>query len=84
MNQVETVNDMIKRGFPVSAYLGLQALIIALCFGPALGAMAALNQNRWPDYLSMIIAILGISVPSFILVLYSFSFWLGIILLGYL
>lgn len=66
-SRVETVNDMIKRGFPVSAYLGLQALIIALCFGPALGAMAALNQNRWPDYLSMIIAILGISVPSFIL-----------------
>ena len=58
---------MINRGFPVSAYLGLQALLIALCFGPALGVVAALNQNKWPDYLSMVIAILGISVPSFIL-----------------
>src|SRR5690606_9884231 len=46
---------------------GLQALFIALCFGPVLGAVAALSQNKWPDYLSMIIAILGISVPSFIL-----------------
>lgn len=66
-SRVETVNDMIERGFPVSAYLGAQALVIALCFGPALGVLAALNQNKWPDYLSMIIAILGISVPSFIL-----------------
>ncbi len=66
-SRVETVNDMINRGFPVSAYLGLQALIIALCFGPALGVIAALNQNKWPDYLSMVIAILGISVPSFIM-----------------
>ena len=66
-SRVETVNDMINRGFPVSAYLGLQALIIALCFVPALGVIAALNQNKWPDYLSMVIAILGISVPSFIM-----------------
>ena len=66
-SRVETVNDMIKRGFPVSAYMGFQALLIALIFGPALGALAALNQNKWPDYLSMVIAILGISVPSFIM-----------------
>lgn len=66
-SRVETVNDMIERGFPVSATIGLQALIIALCFGPALGAIAALNQNKWPDYLSMVLAIIGISVPSFIM-----------------
>lgn len=66
-SRVETVNDMIKRGFPVSAFIGLQALIIAITFGPALGAIAALNQNKWPDYFSMVVAILGISVPSFIM-----------------
>ncbi|KUO68579.1 MAG: peptide ABC transporter permease [Clostridia bacterium BRH_c25] len=66
-SRVETVNQMITRGFPVSGVIGIEALLIALCFGPALGAVAALNQNRWPDYLSMIIAILGISVPSFIM-----------------
>lgn len=66
-SRVETVNDMIERGFPVSARLGLQALLIALCFGPALGALAALYQNKIPDYLAMIIAIIGISVPSFIM-----------------
>nr|HPL99021.1 ABC transporter permease [Bacillota bacterium] len=39
----------------------------AVVFGPSLGAIAALNQNKWPDYLSMIIAIVGVSVPSFIM-----------------
>lgn len=66
-SRVETVNDMVGRGFPVSAYLGVQALIIALIFGPALGALAALYQNKLPDYISMVIAIIGISVPSFIM-----------------
>ena len=66
-SRVETVNDMIRRGFPVSARLGLQALVIAVCFGPALGALAALYQNKIPDYISMIVAIIGISVPSFIM-----------------
>lgn len=66
-SRVETVNDMVSRGFPVSAYLGLEALFIALIFGPALGALAALYQNKVPDYVAMIIAIIGISVPSFIM-----------------
>ena len=66
-SRVETVNDMIGRGFPVSAYLAVESLLIALTIGPALGALAALYQNKWPDYLSMIIAIIGISVPSFIM-----------------
>lgn len=66
-SKVETVNDMIERGFPVSATIALEALIIAICFGPALGAVAALNQNKFPDYLSMVLAIIGISVPSFIM-----------------
>lgn len=66
-SRVETVNDMIERGFPVSAFLGVQAIVIALIIGPALGAIAALNQNKWPDYMAMIIAIIGISVPAFIM-----------------
>lgn len=66
-SKVETVNDMITRGFPVSAYIGVEALLFALLIGPALGAMAALYQNKFPDYLSMIVAIVGISVPSFIM-----------------
>ncbi len=66
-SSVITVNDYIKNGFPVSLHLGLQALAIALTFGLILGVIAALNHNKWPDYVSMIVAIVGISVPSFIL-----------------
>lgn len=66
-SNTETVNEMIARGFPVSAELGVQALLIALIFGPALGAIAALYQNRFPDYIAMIISIIGVSVPSFVM-----------------
>ena len=66
-SNTETVNEMIARGFPVSAQLGLQALLIALIFGPTLGAIAALYQNKFPDYISMIISIIGVSVPSFVM-----------------
>lgn len=66
-SRVETVNQMIDRGFPISGQLGLQALLISLIVGPALGALAALNQNKAADYFSMVVAIIGISVPSFIM-----------------
>lgn len=66
-SKTETVNDMIGRGAPVSAKLGLQAFVIAMILGPALGSIAALYQNRIPDYVMMILAIIGISVPSFIM-----------------
>ncbi len=66
-SDTETVNEMISRGFPVSAALGFEALLISLIFGSALGAIAALYQNKVPDYISMIISIIGISVPSFLM-----------------
>lgn len=62
-----TVNDIIASGFPVSALLGIEALVIALCAGITLGTLAALKQNKWQDYCCMIVAVIGISVPSFIL-----------------
>lgn len=63
----QTVNDLINSGFPVSLTLGLEALFIAVVFGVLLGVIAALFHNRWPDYGSMVLAVLGISVPSFIM-----------------
>lgn len=62
-----TVNDYIVEGFPVSLHLGVQALLIGVTFGIILGVIAALYHNRFPDYISMIVAIIGISVPNFIL-----------------
>ncbi|WP_149095909.1 ABC transporter permease [Paenibacillus terrae] len=61
------VNMLIARGFPPSALLGIQSIVVAIIAGIALGTLAALHHNRPLDYISMFIAILGISVPSFIL-----------------
>lgn len=61
------VNDIIADGFPVSLHLGLQALAIAIAGGITLGVIASLRHNKAADHISMIIAVLGLSVPSFIL-----------------
>ncbi|MBE1556597.1 ABC transporter permease [Sporosarcina limicola] len=66
-SRTRSVNDIILSGFPPSALLGAQALVLALVFGLLLGIIAALYHNRFIDYLAMIIAIIGISIPSFIL-----------------
>ncbi len=62
-----TVNSVIKTSFPVSADLGIRALIFGLIFGIPLGIIAALNRGKKLDYSSMIIAVIGISVPSFVI-----------------
>lgn len=62
-----TVNDIIKQGFPVSMTLGLEAAAIAIGLGILLGTISALYQHKWQDYLCMVIAVIGISIPSFIL-----------------
>ncbi|MGA9173363.1 MAG: ABC transporter permease [Thermoactinomyces sp.] len=65
--QTRTVNDIIADGFPVSAQLGAQALVVAIIIGFILGMVAALRQNRLTDYAAMVLAVLGISIPSFVL-----------------
>ncbi|MFF2449908.1 ABC transporter permease [Neobacillus sp. NPDC058068] len=66
-SETRDVNTLIADGFPASALLGVQAITVALILGLALGILAALYHNRVIDYLSMLVAIIGISVPSFIL-----------------
>ncbi|KAB2335001.1 ABC transporter permease [Bacillus mesophilum] len=63
----QTVNDLISEGFPVSFLLGLEAIFLAVAIGVLLGIIAALKHNKWQDYTAMIVAVLGISVPSFIM-----------------
>ncbi|WP_372764197.1 ABC transporter permease [Litorivivens sp.] len=61
------VNDIIREHFPVSALLGVCALLIATIGGVCGGAVAAYWQNRWPDRALMIAVVLAISVPSFVI-----------------
>ena len=63
----QSVNTIIARSLPVSAAVGILAYILALIVGITAGSIAALKQNsRW-DYSSMAAAMLGISVPNFVL-----------------
>jgi oligopeptide transport system permease protein len=63
----QSVNAIIARSLPVSAAIGILAYILALVFGITAGSIAALKQNSKWDYASMALAMLGISVPNFVL-----------------
>mgnify|MGYP002742179178 FL=1 len=62
-----TVNDVINQSFLTSADLGARSIIFALVLGIPLGIVAALKRGKYQDRLAMIVAIIGISVPSFVL-----------------
>ncbi|AWZ49158.1 ABC transporter permease [Hathewaya limosa] len=62
-----SVGDTIKEYAPISARIGLQALVLGVSLGIFLGIVAAFNRNKGIDYFVMFIAILGISIPSFVL-----------------
>jgi oligopeptide transport system permease protein len=62
-----TVNEILGRTIPVSASIGLMAYVLALVVGVTLGTLAAMKQNSGVDYGSMALAMLGISVPNFVL-----------------
>lgn len=76
----QSVNQILKRSLPVSATLGLLAYLLALIVGLFAGTLAALKQNSKLDYGSMALAMLGISVPNFVLgplliLLFSLTFY---------
>lgn len=79
------VTTLIVKKLKYSAILGSQALVFGILIGIILGMIAALKQNTIWDYGSTIIAILGISIPSFVfavLLQYIFSVWLGVFPVG--
>ena len=61
------VTRLIADSFPTSADLGLRALLLASVTGITLGIVSALNRGRWLDYACIIIAIIGVSLPDFIM-----------------
>lgn len=61
------VKDVISQYSPVSIKLGLVAIVMGLILGITMGTVSALYRGRLPDYLVMVMAVAGISIPSFIL-----------------
>lgn len=65
--QNRRVNDIIREHFPVSASLGVLALVIATFGSILFGAVSARYRDRWPDISIMLAVIIGISVPGFVI-----------------
>lgn len=75
-NREMSVNRLIKNGFPISAKVGGVAIVVSLCIGIPLGILSAIYKSTWIDRATMVIATIGISVPSFVvtvLLMYLFS-----------
>jgi oligopeptide transport system permease protein len=65
--QEYSVNEILWRSAPISITLGITAYLIALLGGTLLGTISALKQNTALDHSTMVVAILGISIPNFVL-----------------
>lgn len=63
----ESVNTLLARGFPISFELGMVTILVAVLSGITLGTFAALRHNGIIDYMAMAFAVVGISVPNFVL-----------------
>jgi oligopeptide transport system permease protein len=61
-----TVTELIAQGFPVTLELGVIAIALALIVGIPLGTFAALRHNSVADYAAMSAALVGIAIPSFV------------------
>ncbi|CCG18176.1 ABC transporter premease [Taylorella equigenitalis 14/56] len=68
INQPDTsVVDLILRAFPVSFELGIWSIMVAMFTGITLGVISAVHHQGWIDNLAMGLAVLGISIPNFVL-----------------
>ena len=75
-----TVGELIADGLPVSLGLGAGAMLLALALGIPAGVLAALSRRGPADRLVMAFAVLGISIPVFVvapLLTLVFGLWLG-------
>lgn len=76
------VTAEIASRFPATAELAICAIIVASVLGVALGVVSAVNKNKLIDNISMVIALIGVSMPIFwsgILMILFFSAYLGIL-----
>ena len=80
-----SVNDILGAGLPVSITLGLAAILLACAIGLGAGVVGALRPGSWRDGLTLMLALIGISLPSFVVgtaLLVVFSVWLKALPVG--
>lgn len=62
-----TVAEMLWIGLPFTLMLGFSAFIVGTIVGLLAGALSAVNQNKWPDYLLVMLVMIGLVVPNFLM-----------------
>ncbi|HWJ87051.1 MAG TPA: ABC transporter permease subunit [Pelagibacterium sp.] len=62
-----TVSQLLTLGLPFTIMLGMSAFIIATLIGMLAGIIAAVQQNRWPDYVLVLVVMIGLIVPNFLM-----------------
>lgn len=75
-----SVAEMIGRVLPSTIYLTFAGLGVAILLGVLLGVAAAVKHNSWLDNLTMVFALIGVSMPSFwlgLMLIFTFSLQLG-------
>jgi len=72
-----SVTSIIMERLPVSLFLGAQAIIVGLVVGLFLGIVSALKRNSIWDSGAAFLAVLGVSVPDFVLAPLA-QYWLGL------
>ena len=66
------VSELLMHHLPYSLKLGLSAIVLSFIFGVSMGIISASSRNTILDHIAMVLALLGVTIPSF---------WLGLILI---
>jgi oligopeptide transport system permease protein len=61
------VNEILRGALPVSVTLGAAAMLLAVVMGVVAGTLSGLHPRRWIDALVQLLAMVGISLPSFVI-----------------
>ena len=61
------VREVLGEGFPYTLTLAAWAMVIAVSAGVSLGVLAAVHQNTWIDRATMVVTLVGVSIPAFVL-----------------
>lgn len=75
-----TVNELIEAGWPYTMKIGASSVAMIILLGIPAGIISAIKQNKWQDHTVMVLATLGITIPSFVMatgIVYIFSARLG-------
>ncbi len=82
--KTRTVTEILGPTLPVSLHLGMMALTIAIVCGVSLGVLAAMNRNGAFDYFCTVVAMIGVSIPNFVMaIVFIIVFVLGLKVIPY-